>query len=215
MRLAKTDMIAGLDATTVRDLMRSLRNPGTLQFVQSRIPRGVAAASAVAELKNLGYLQLEDGTAHAGEDWWVTRTLGNALAMASFAKPISRATAERLLAGLLERTKAWNANPDRLVSIDEVIVFGSYLDPTIDRLGDVDIAVTLSNWPEHQPHEIFNKRVRAYSRASGRTFPSFVDELLWPEKEAVQHLRNRSTALRITTEDIRNLTDKIRVVYTR
>ena len=120
-----------------------------------------------------------------------------------------------VLAGLLERTKAWNANPDRLVSIDEVIVFGSYLDPTIDRLGDVDIAVTLSNWPEHQPHEIFNKRVRAYSRASGRTFPSFVDELLWPEKEAVQHLRGRSTALKITTEDIRNLTDKIRVVYTR
>jgi predicted nucleotidyltransferase len=81
--------------------------------------------------------------------------------MASFAKPISRATAERLLVGLLDRAAAWNAKPDKLVSIDEVLVFGSYLDPTIDRLGDVDIAVTLSNWPEHQPHEIFNKRLRA------------------------------------------------------
>ena len=215
MRLAKTDIIAGLDATTVRNLMRSLRNPGTVQYVQSRIPGGIDAADTVTELKKLGYLRLEDRAAYAGEDWWVTTTLGNALAMASFAKPISRTTAERLLTGLLERTKAWNANPDRLISIDEVIVFGSYLDLTINRLGDVDIAVTLSNWPEHQSHETFNKRVRAYSRASGRTFSSFVDEMSWPATEAKQHLRNRSTALNITTEEIRNLTDKLRVVYRR
>lgn len=213
MRMAKTDTVAGLEATTVRNLMRSLRNPGTVQYIQSRIPNGIDAASTVAELEKLGYLRLEDRTAYAGEDWWVTTTIGNALAMASFAKPISRITAERLLTGLLERAKEWNANPDRLISIDEVVVFGSYLDPMVVRLGDVDIAVSLSKWPEHQTHEVFNQRARAHSRASGRTFSSFVDEICWPETEAKQHLRNRSTALNITTEQIRDLTNKIRVVY--
>ena len=215
MRLAKTDMIAGLDASTVRDLMRSLHSPGTAQYVQARIPAGVDAATAIAELESLGYLRPDDRAGYAGEAWWVTTTLGNALAMASFAKPISRATADRLVAGLLERTTAWNANPDRLVSVDEVVIFGSYLDPTIDRLGDVDVAVSLRNWPEQQSHDMFNKSVQAYGRASGRTFASFLDMMLWPKKEAIQHLRNRSTALNITTEDVRTLTDKIRVIYTR
>ena len=75
--------------------------------------------------------------------------------------------------------------------------------------------MTLRNWPEQQSQDMFNKSVQAYGRASGRTFASFLDMMLWPRKEAIQHLRNRSTALNITTEDVRTLTDKIRVIYTR
>lgn len=215
MRLAKTDRIAGLDATTVRDLMRTMRDPTTLQHVRSRLPAGIDAGTVVADLTELGFLRPDERTTEAGDGWWVTTTTGNALAMASFAKPITRTTADKLLSGLVDRVRSWNENPDRLISIDEVVVFGSYLDPTVDRLGDVDIAVTLSHWPEGQSLDTFNKRVKAHCRASGRTFTSFVDELFWPTKEAIQTLKNRSTALNITTEDIHQLTDNIRVVYHR
>ena len=216
MRLAKTDVIAGLDATTARELMRSLRTEKSLEYVRTRLPAGTDAAAALTELVEAGFLTEEHGSPVDGDRWWVTTTRGNALGMASFAKPISRATAERLLAGLLDRARTWNENPERLVSIEEIVVFGSYLDPTVDQLGDVDIAVTIRNWPDGDvPQLVSTQRVLAHCLASGRTFPSFIDRLMWPTREAVLHLKNRSAALNITTENIRNLTDDIRVAYRR
>lgn len=52
-----------------------------------------------------------------------------------------------------------------------------------------------------------------YGTASGRTFPTFTDHLLWPRKEAALILKNRSTAINITTEDIDQLTDKATIIY--
>lgn len=46
-----------------------------------------------------------------GYVWWDTTIQGNPLAMASSGKPISRKTAERLISGLLERARAYNAVP--------------------------------------------------------------------------------------------------------
>jgi hypothetical protein len=48
-------------------------------------------------------------------------------------------------------------------------VFGSYLDPTKDRLGDLDLAVKFRDLlPDAAPDDT-EKRL-AYSRASGRQF---------------------------------------------
>lgn len=54
---------------------------------------------------------------------------------------------------------------------------------------------------------------RAYSRASGRRFANYVDELFWPDRELVLFLKNRSTAINITQEDISQITDRFRVLY--
>ena len=78
----------------------------------------------------------------AGDDWWVTTVKGNALANASFGKPISRATATRLLPEVIDRAHGYNADPSRLLTITEIIVFGSYLDPAADPLGDLDLAIS-------------------------------------------------------------------------
>ena len=48
---------------------------------------------------------------------------------ASFGKPISRATATRLLGQVIERARAYNADPARLLTVTEIVVFGGYLDP--------------------------------------------------------------------------------------
>lgn len=66
---------------------------------------------------------------------------GNALANASFGKPISRATATRLLGQVIERARAYNADPVRLLTVTEIVLFGSYLDSAVDLLGDLDLAV--------------------------------------------------------------------------
>ena len=161
-----------------------------------------------------GFLELEKGHP-AGQAWWITTTKGNALAMASFGKPITRPTADRLLGGLIERAAAWNTNDDRLISVEQLVVFGSYLDPAADRLGDLDIAAAQARWPPGADRQDWVKRRLAHGQASGRTFATFVDELFWPEDEAKMMLRNRSAVIKVTTEDIRNLTTRFAVVYTR
>ena len=89
-----------------------------------------------------GYVE-PGGLAHgAGDGWWATTVKGNALANASFGKPISRATATRLLGQVIERARAYNPDPARLLTVTEIVVFGSYLDPAVDLLGDLDLAVS-------------------------------------------------------------------------
>lgn len=72
---------------------------------------------------------------------WFTTIKGNALAGASFSKPITQDTARRHLDGLLQRVRAYNADRTKPYSTTHVPVFGTYVDPTRDRLDDLDIAI--------------------------------------------------------------------------
>ncbi|MFB7878555.1 hypothetical protein ACFC06_25190 [Nocardia sp. NPDC056064] len=69
---------------------------------------------------------------------------GYALANASAAKPVHRATAEKALAGFLHRVEQAAADPMNLWVVDRVVLFGSMLDPTRQRVSDVDLAVRLA-----------------------------------------------------------------------
>ena len=52
-----------------------------------------------------------------------------------------------------------------------------------------------------------------YARTSGRSFGTFHDRLFWPGRELRMILKNRSSAISITDEDIRKLTDRFEVAY--
>lgn len=91
------------------------------------------------------------------------------------------------------------------------MVFGSYLDPAIDALGDLDLAV--STVRRDTGGERYVDKVLEYARASGRSFSAFHDRLFWSARELRMFLKNRSLAIRITDEDIRQLTDRFEVVY--
>lgn len=167
---------------------------------------GAEPRVVLAQLKAAGYLEKVQ-VDHRGDTWWDTTVQGNALAMASFGKPISRKTANRLVSELLERARAYNADPVKPLFLNSLRVFGSYLNPEIDPLGDVDIELTYGRRITDP------KVVSAYARASGRSFNTYVDQLMWPQTELVQHLRKRSAFINITLEDITQLTDRSETIY--
>ena len=209
MRVAKTDNIADLPATLARNLVRLYRGRAVTQDAATSLlhKNGVEDVDRVfAALEAGGYLERLD-VEDPGYVWWETTTLGNALAMASFGKPISRKTADRLVGGLVDHAREYNAEGHRPLYIDRIRIFGSYLQQDVDPLGDVDVELSYGR-------RITDPRaVREYTKASGRNFASYIDQLFWPQKELLQHLRNRSAALNITLEDIDLLTDTSEVVY--
>lgn len=208
MRLSKTDLIGGLPAAAAREIMRHYQSEdGPYQAGRILDKHGIDTppAEVLTKLTGLGYLETGSYRGDAGP-WWVTTVLGNSLGMASFGKPISRATADRLLEEIIGRAKAYNADPGKLMYVSSLTVFGSYLDD-LDRLGDLDVGLAFGRRTSDPAAS------RRYARASGRFFNSFIDELFWPQQELFLHLKNRSTAISLTTEDLSAITDRTRVVY--
>lgn len=170
-----------------------------------------AARDQMRAFEAAGYIERTKLARSASDDSWVTTVKGNALANASFGKPISRATATRLLTEVIERARSYNADPARLLTITEIVVFGSYLDPAADTLGDLDLAV--STVRRDTDGERYVDKVLEYARTSGRNFSTFHERLFWPTRELWMILKNRSSMLSITDEDIRKLTDRFEVAY--
>ena len=212
MRVAKSDMICGLAAPTARQLMRAYYDDRPVEVACDVL--GVnqnAARDQMRAFEAAGYV-LRSGLAQAaGDDWWTTTVKGNALANASFGKPVSRSTATRLLGQVIDRARAYNTDPARLLTITEIVVFGSYLDPAVDPLGDLDLAVATTR--RDTDGQLYLAKVLEYAKASGRSFSSFHDRLFWPARELRIFLKNRSSAISITDEDVRELTDRFKIVY--
>ncbi len=114
---------------------------------------------------------------------------GNALAIASGAKPISRRTAEARIEEFLARASAVNADESFPHRVGKVVVFGSYLGDR-DRIGDVDLAIRLDRRPRYA--NAWPETLLAHAEAAlwrGRRFRSFIDALAWAETEVKTILR--------------------------
>jgi hypothetical protein len=213
MRVDCNDRIAGLPAPIAREVMRlfdTARREHLLGYCIKEDDRDLPEIARA--LASEGLLEF-DHTGPDGEDWWRPTIKGSALAQASFRSPVTRATAERLLKEVIERAQCFNAAPGHLVEIAELVVFGSYLDPTVDRLGDLDLAVKVRQLRADPSADEYTKKRLAYRRASGRQFNNFNAELSWPENEALLALRKRSPTINITTQDVSTLTDRWEVVF--
>lgn len=206
MRLGKNDVVCGLPAQEARNVMRLFRQPGP-QHLLHQWSNDVGDLARLLEAE--GWLQYR-GVDPEGEPWWETTIRGNALAQASFRRPISRATAERHLQAVVTRAEEYNACADYLFDIVQVIVFGSYLNPGASELGDLDLAIVTRDRIEAGDRA---KRSLDYAVASGRRFNTYFDKLAWAEVELVQILRNRVSAISITREDISKFADRWKVVY--
>lgn len=94
-------------------------------------------ADAIArEAAAAGYLGWKGGG-------WVISSLGNRLRIDTLRKRMPRAQADTILDTVLERIEAFNREPDHLVRIDQADLFGSYLAPDREMLGDLDLAVNI------------------------------------------------------------------------
>ena len=118
MRVSKDDVICGVPAPTARQLMRAYFDDHSAAVACEVLGLDHdAARDQLRAFEAAGYIrQVERGTAVGGERW-VTTVQGNALAQASFGKPISRATATRHLAQVIERARSYNADPGHLLSV--------------------------------------------------------------------------------------------------
>lgn len=208
MRVLKTDLVAGLPAELARAIVRKFRGREMVAEAVADLlaDTGYELDEVFAGLETSGFME-KVRVDNDGDVWWDTTIQGNALAMASFGKPISRKTAERLVAELLERARAYNADPSRPMFIDTLRAFGSYLSPEIDPLGDVDIELAYGRRITDQ------HTLSAYTRASGRSFGTYVDQVTWPSTELFLYLKNRSAFINITVEDITRFTESFETIY--
>ncbi|TFD45384.1 hypothetical protein E3T55_18790 [Cryobacterium frigoriphilum] len=213
MRVEKTDLFVGLPAPVARDVLRRFDSEWADPAASDDIlaANGVTDAETVLQaLADAGFLQ-SSGAVCEGRTAWMLTTQGSALAQASFGKPITRATAERHVVQIVERAREYNAEPRHLFTVNRLRVFGSYLDPTVMRLGDVDIeAMYVRRHPAHD----FSAAAREYTRAQGHNLPA-IKAMFWPEQELIRVLRGGSSAINITTEDVDNLTDRVVTIYER
>jgi predicted nucleotidyltransferase len=208
VRVSRTDVIAGLPAELARSIARKFRGREMVAEAIADLleDSGYELDAVLGGLEAAGYLE-KVRVDSDGDVWWDTTIQGNALAMASFGKPISRKTADRLVAELLERAQVYNADPGKPMFIDTLRVFGSYLSPEIDPLGDVDIELTYGRRITDQ------QTLSAYTRASGRSFGTYVDQVTWPSTELFLHLKKRSAFINITLEAITRITDRFETIY--
>ncbi|MBQ1047775.1 hypothetical protein KBX50_04635 [Micromonospora sp. C51] len=209
MRVNKSEMIEGLPAVAARDLMRAYRDhTGAWQAAEILHASEADATAHLARLCAAGYL---DSSEHSGgETRWITTVRGNALAQASFRKPISRATAEKRLASTIERVQEYNCDPRKLLTVTRLVVFGSYLDVEKEQLGDLDLAIEAVR---RVGSDEWVQRSLEYAASSGRKFGRFIDEIGWPGRELRMLLKGGSAMVNITNEDVKLLTDRYRLVY--
>src|SRR5262245_43925068 len=99
MNIQKGDVIAGFPAITIRDLFRRYRNLNfNLHIATKRLGLDEARAQKfMDELEALGFIK-KTKYENNGLTLYETTVAGNALALASAAKPVSRTSAEKRIA---------------------------------------------------------------------------------------------------------------------
>jgi hypothetical protein len=149
---------------------------------------GKSALALVAELESQGYVKPPEKGVYTFTD------KGEELVRASAAGKVSRQTAENALVGLLARVKQYNSDPDKLLTVEAVVIFGSFLGAK-KRLGDLDIAVKSRHRDANDPDPAAT--ALAYAERSGRHFSNIVEWISWPETELCQILKARKRTIAI------------------
>lgn len=126
---------------------------------------------------------------------WKLTDKGAKLAAGRATPRIYRSTADRLLAGLIDRMHQLESREDLLFRVEWAAVYGSYL-RDVDRLGDLDIAVKLAR-KETDParHRARTRAALAAASSSGRRFSGIADRIGYPRDEVCRFLRGRSRSI--------------------
>jgi hypothetical protein len=208
VRISKADVIGGLPAETARDLLRRMGFDATTDAVAQDVLGAdtETVRQHLAALTDQGFL-----TASVDEDGvrrWQRTIQGNALAIAKFLRPIPRAKAEQLLSDVIARTSAYNADPTRLLAVTAMTVYGSYLDPDRDEMGDLDLAYT---WAHRFTGDEHTQRSLRQARDAGRT--GVMTQLHFIYQDLTRRLKNRSPYISLSDADVSTFTDRFEVVY--
>ena len=210
MRIKRTDTIAGQPIKLARDLAKKLSNyddGASIKWIAEwllKIDDTVEVQAVVDEMTKRGWLmKTKKGN-------YECTPAGRSLALARLLSPIARAKADRIVADLIERAQAINANPDLITWVTQLRVFGSY-NSTSDDLGDVDVAFELKRRPINDWVSASQQR----AKASGKNV-SWITELYYGEHEVKLLLKNRERYLSLhEVEELQRLKARSRLIYER
>lgn len=186
MRIDADTVVAGVPALQLRELFRRW-SPET--------PEATIAALLGLPLEHAGKVLralVAEGFVAKKARGSSTRELtikGAALAQASAAPPLHRATVEAKLRELIARMVHVTTSDGFLFGVEEAFVYGSYLRDT-ERLGDLDISVTL--FCKERDSTRYHEAARRIEQASGRRFNTVLDQICWPQVHVLRYLKQRS-----------------------
>jgi hypothetical protein len=187
MRIEKDQLIAGLPARDIRRFMREAAG----FIIRTRTVTDVLGFSESRAFKLLKNLQNERLLA-AKDDHWEATERGHALAMATAATPLRRATAERLLEQVVERAREINRNEGLAYRVQRLAVFGSVAAGS-ERPNDVDVACSLVTRFVGEKQRVLEDERR---KAKGR-FANTSEWAVWPKLEVLKNLKAGSHRLSI------------------
>ncbi len=160
------------------------------------------------ELEDRGYLALKQ---EGGKREYQVTPLLRRLACAKAIPRIPRAKAELILQGLIERVKAMNADPEWTYSVREVWVFGSYLNPAADTLGDLDVCVI------SRPRDTFGsflEQCEFIAAQSGKPHIKSYDAQSFCEMQTRNRIKNRNQYISFQDLDtMRGMGAELRLIY--
>jgi hypothetical protein len=186
MRITSDQRIAGYPAVQIRRLMRETVC-GSITLRHVRLVLRCSDSGAASVLNRLE----KDGLIESVRGRLEQSTKGRALAMATAAPPLRRATAARLVAAVIERARALNADDSWAYRVGTVVVFGSYV-RGVDRPSDVDVACELRpRWMSDRQQA--QEQVRRETR--GEPFRNISEWAAWPKLEVFRFLRDRARGL--------------------
>lgn len=228
MRIQPGSEIAGVRTVKLRNALgRSLcRGLGsgrglsidTLEWHLRKLNCPCSTDEVVRELVNLGYVEKsgkkddEDDGPGTEEIKWALTTLGRRFLVAKATAPLPRKKADAMLAKLLSRAVSINANAKYLYRVERLAVFGSFLRPDVDVLGDLDIAYDLVQRYENE--EEYEELKRRREHEEDIYFSGLWDEFGWPEDEVRKLLKARTLGLSLHSwRDLKVTNGSFRIVF--
>lgn len=202
MRIAPGQMIGGVSAIKVRDLLSKCSGAFRADWLEDRGYSPKQREVIIHRLLALGYVEpsLEKHYEPSPHPWYSVTDLGDSFSNALAARPITRAHAERTLAALKDRVEQANRNPDFLFRITEVVLYGSYLRGS-ESLADIDIACRLEAKIKADDGISIRDIYREHYRKSGRAWTRMGCEFYWPREEVLLFLKNRQRSISLHNID--------------
>lgn len=194
MRIDPRATLYGFPSIEVRDFVKRYSySRWTLDDIEDWFDIDESNSQQLVEaLESAGYIEQDPRDC----DWWIVTEDGLRLAAARATKPINRSTADRHFAAFLERVEQANSDMPFAYRVRRALVFGSYLDPSIQKLSDLDLAVELirRHSDSEKQGELNDDRVRV-AIDEGRSFHSTLEQIAWPQIEVMKFLKARSNTI--------------------
>ena len=195
MRITKEEVVAGHSALRMRGFLRRFER-GFFMLSAAESFMQLKSRQAAEFINDMIALELIEPTMPFRDKtaFQVARR-GHAFANATAATPIHRGTAERVLREFMDRVNAVNASKEYAFRVTSAVLFGSMLS-SVDRLGDVDVAIDLQRCiSDTAKFRQQCDRRRHLAEEQGRTFATAIHWATWPKEEVVQQLKARSRCL--------------------